>query len=47
MNDDDTQKSLDQQQQLQLESMKRVKELEDKLKELPVPKESWWKGIFG
>ncbi|MCE6014222.1 DUF536 domain-containing protein, partial [Levilactobacillus brevis] len=45
--DDESKKLLDQQQQLQLESMKRVKELEDRLKELPAPKESWWKRIFG
>ncbi|MCT3570769.1 hypothetical protein [Levilactobacillus brevis] len=44
--DDESKKLLDQ-QQLQLESMKRVKELEDRLKELPAPKESWWKRIFG
>jgi len=47
--DDESKKLLDQQQQLQLESMKRVKELEDKLKELPQPKakEAWWKRVFG
>ena len=45
--DDESKKLLDQQQQLQLESMKRVKELENQLKELPAPKESWWKRVFG
>lgn len=47
--DDESKRLLDQQQQLQLESMKRVKELEDKLKELPQPKakEAWWKRVFG
>lgn len=45
--DDESKKLLDQQQQLQLQSMKRVKELEDKLKELPQPKVSWWHKVFG
>lgn len=47
--DDESKKLLDQQQQLQLESMKMVKELENRLKDLPQPKtkESWWKRVFG
>lgn len=47
--DDESKKLLDQQQQLQLESMKRVKELENNLKAFSRSrmKEAWWKRVFG